>query len=222
MSTAAGAPPESPPATEPPKYFQEGASGVPIAVFSFGFSILALSLANTEIIPIPGNLFVAVAFGTGALGMLVGGLAEFRNGQLFGASFAVAYACFLFTTAIILRWFAPEIGAAELAGAGGFGDSFGAYLLLWAVFTAFLTIGTYYINLPAFLAFALLVVVYVLLGIVNITQPTSLTLTHIAGWVGLADGICAWWVGMGLVLNATAPREIIPLVPYPYGRGRHD
>ena len=30
---------------------------------------------------------------------------------------------------------------------------------MWAVFTAFMTFGAYYVNLPAFLAFALLVVV---------------------------------------------------------------
>ena len=94
---------------------------------------------------------------------------EFRNGNLFGATFCVIYACFLFTTPMILRWFGPEISLDRVAGVGGFGDSFGAYLLVWAVFTAFLTYGAYYVNLPAFLAFLLLVVVYVLAGIVNIT-----------------------------------------------------
>jgi hypothetical protein len=36
--------------TEPPKYFQEGASGVLLAVFAFGFSVIALLLANAEIV----------------------------------------------------------------------------------------------------------------------------------------------------------------------------
>jgi succinate-acetate transporter protein len=204
-------------APEAPRYYQEGASGVPLAVFAFGFSVIMLSLANAEIFNINAGLFVPVALGTGALGMLVGGLAEFRNGNLFGATFAVAYACFLFTTPIILRWFAPEIALERVAGVGGFGDSFGAYLLVWAVFTAFLTYGAYYINLPAFLAFLLLVVVYVLLGIVNITSPSSNFLLNLAGWIGIADGICAWWVGMGLVLNDMGPRPIIPMPAYPYG-----
>ena len=83
---------------------------------------------------------------------------EFRNGNLFGATFGVAYACFLFTTPMILRWFAPR--DLSVRSVGGFGDSFGAYLLMWAVFTAFMTYGAYYVNLPAFLAFLLLVVVY--------------------------------------------------------------
>jgi succinate-acetate transporter protein len=207
-----------PVATEPPKYFQEGASGVPLAVFAFGFSVIALSLANAEIVKPGASLFVPIAFGTGTLGMLVGGLWEFRNGNLFGATFGVGYACFLFTTALILRWFAPEISAQEVVGASGFGDTFGAYLLMWAVFTALLTIGAYYINLPAFLAFALLVVVYLLAGIVNITEPGSNTLLNITGWIGIVDGLCAWWLGIALVLHGMGPREIFPLVPYPYGR----
>jgi succinate-acetate transporter protein len=218
MATAADVPPAAA-RPEPPKYFQESASGVPLAVFSFGFSVLALSLANAEIFNLNASLFVPVAFGTGALGMLVGGIIEFRNGNLFGATFGVSYACFLFTTPLILRWFAPEIALDRVAGVGGFGDSFGAYLLLWAVFTAFLTIGAYYINLPAFLAFLLLVIVYVLVGWVNIAAPESNTMLNIAGWIGLADGACAWWLGMAILLNGMGPRPILPLPSYPYGRG---
>jgi succinate-acetate transporter protein len=201
--------------TAPPAAATEAASGVPLAVFAFGFSVLALSLANAGVIEAPAGLFVPVAFGTGALGMLVGGLWEFRNGNLFGATFGVAYACFLFTTPMILRWFAPVI---SVRNAAEFGDSFGAYLLMWAVFTAFLTFGAYYINLPAFLAFALLVIVYALAGIVNIAGPEGTTLLRITGWIGILDGICAWWVGFGLVLNGMGPKPVIPLIPYPYGK----
>jgi succinate-acetate transporter protein len=199
---------------EPAKYFQEAASGTPLAVFGFGFAITMLSLANAEIIPPTASVFIPVALGTGASLMLVGGLWEFRNGNLFGATFGVAYAGFLFTTAAMLRWFAPEI--TDAAGPGGFGDGFGAYLLVWALFTAMLSVGAYYINVPAFIAFVLLVVVYVLLGIVNITQPSSAFLTNLAGWVGLADGAAAFYLGMGIVLNPMGARELLPMKSYPY------
>jgi succinate-acetate transporter protein len=191
----------------------EAASGVPLCVFAFGFSVLALSFANAGWIDGAAGLFVPVAFGTGALGMLVGGLWEFRNGNLFGATFGVGYACFLFTTPMILRWFAPEV-----ENASQFGDSFGAYLIMWAIFTAFMTYGAYYVNLPAFLAFLLLTVVYLLAGIVNIAGPEGTTLLRITGWVGVLDGLCAWWVGFGLVLNGMGPKPLIPLIPYPYGK----
>lgn len=208
MSTPDAAP------LEPVKHFPETASGVPIAVFGFGFSLTMLSLANAEIVTPAANLFVPVALTTGALGMLVGGLWEFRSGNLFGATFGVGYACFLLTTAAMLRWFAPQL--TEAAGPGGFGDAFGAYLIVWALFTALLAVGAYYINMPAFIAFTLLVVVYVLLGIVNITEPTSSFLTNLAGWVGLADSAAAFYLGMGIVLNPMCSRELLPMMPYPY------
>jgi succinate-acetate transporter protein len=216
-AVAEPSPPAAPVAAEAPPLAV--ASGVPLAVFGFGFSVIALSMANAEFFNPAASLFIPVAFGIGALGMLVGGLMEFRNGNLFGATFGVAYACFLFTTPMILRWFGPEITLDRVAGIGGFGDSFGAYLILWAIFTAFLTYGAYYVNLPAFLAFFLLILVYLGAGIVNIASPSSATLIHITGWIGLADGICAWWVGFGLVLNDMGPRPILPMYPYPYGRG---
>jgi hypothetical protein len=50
------------------------------AVIAFGFSVMALSLTNAEIINIQAGIFVPIAFGTGALGMLVGGLWESRQG----------------------------------------------------------------------------------------------------------------------------------------------
>ena len=154
---AADAEPAAPPAPETP------ASGVPLAVFAFGFSVIILSMANAGWIDARAGLFVPVAFGTGALGMLVGGLMEYRRGSLFGGTFALSYACFLLTTPLILQFFAEDV--TTLAGALAFGQAFGAYLLLWAIFTAFLAYGTYYIALPGFLAFVLLVIVYLLAGI---------------------------------------------------------
>lgn len=217
MATTADVPPSTA-EPEASKYYIEPASGVPIAVIAFGFSVIALSLANAEIIKLQAGLFVPVALGTGALGMLVGGLAELRTGNLFGSTFALAYACFLFTTAMILRWFAPEITALKAVGVSGFGDTFGAWLIMWTVITLLFAYGAYFINLPAFLAFVLLAIVYAGAAIVNITEPTSNTLLNIVGWIGIADGLCAWWVGMGLALNTMGPRPVIPMIPYPYGK----
>jgi hypothetical protein len=45
---------------------------VPIAVIALGFSVMALSLANAEIIH--AGISVPIVIGTGALGILVGGL----------------------------------------------------------------------------------------------------------------------------------------------------
>jgi succinate-acetate transporter protein len=194
-------------------FYPDIATGVPLAVACFGFSVAVLSLSNAHIVnPTAIGIFVPVALITGGLGMFTGGVAEFRRGNTFGATFGVIYACFLITTGAILQFFQPGITAA--AGVDNFGDAFGAYLILWAIFTGMLTVGARYINLPAFIAFGLLTIVYVVLGINNIVQPTSTTLAKIGGWIGLADAAAAWYLSSAIVLNATIGRDVLPLFPY--------
>jgi succinate-acetate transporter protein len=197
-------------------FFPEQGVGVSLAVGSFGFAVLMLGLANARIFtPNAGEIFVPVAIGTGALGLLIGGLWEFRANNVFGGTFAVFYAGFLLTTGLMLKLFQPSI--LDAAGAGGFGDAFGAWLLLWAVFTTMLSLGAYYINMPAFMAFVLLAIAYLLLGIANISGVGDLatTLSKAGGWVLIADGATAWYLSWALAVNPLA-HDRLPLFPYPY------
>ena len=125
------------------------------------------------------------------------------------------YAGFLLATGLILREFSADISS--VAGALAFGDAFGSWLLLWCVFTAGLTYAAYYVNMPAFLAFALLTVAYLLLGLANISNPgdTATLLTKLGGWVLIADGLCAWYLSWGLAVNSVVG-DRIPLFPHPY------
>jgi succinate-acetate transporter protein len=60
--------------------------GVPLAVGTFGFSVLVLGLPTSRIIsPDALGIFVPVAFGTGALGLFIGGLWEYRATELRGS-----------------------------------------------------------------------------------------------------------------------------------------
>jgi uncharacterized protein len=203
------------PVSGPGIAFPATATGVPLSVFAFGFSVGILGLVDTGILSgLAVGMFIAIAIGTGAIGLLIGGLWDFRGGNLFAGTFGVAYALFLLTTGLILRFFAPGIVTA--AGANAFGDAFAAWLLMWAVFTAFMAIGAYQINMPAFLAFVLLAALYVILGIAGLggTAGWASSLTKIGGWVALADAVAAWYVGFGIVLNATIGKDVVPMFPH--------
>ena len=119
-------------------------------------------------------MFIAVAFGTGAFGLFIGGLMEYRANNIFGGTFALFYSAFLLTTAIMLRVFAKEMeGPAFAAG-------FGTWLLLWCVFTFMLSWAAWHINMPAFLAFVLLALGYLLFGLANLSgsPETAAALEH--------------------------------------------
>jgi succinate-acetate transporter protein len=191
--------------------------GVSLSVGVFGFSVLMLGMASARIFtPAATSIFVPVAIGLGVFGLLLGGIFEMRANNVFAGTFSLLYAGFLLATGLILRGtLSPDL--AKAAGALGFGDAFGAWLLLWCVFTAGLTYAAYYVNMPAFLAFALLTVAYLFLGLANISNPGDFAtfMTKAGGWVLIADGLAAWYLSWGLAVNSVVG-ERIPLYPYPY------
>lgn len=202
-------------ATGPGHTFPATASGVPLSAFAFGFSVGFLGLVDTGILaPAAASIFIAVVMGIGAVGLLVGGLWEFRSGELFGGTFGVAYAGFLISTGLILRFFAAAVTTA--AGPVGFAHAFAAWLILWAIFTAVLAVGARTISLAAFLPFLLAVAVLVLLaiGLLGGAAGWAGTVTKLGGWLALADGLAAWYLASALLLNNTMGRDLLPLWPY--------
>ena len=190
------------------------AGGVPLAGFAFAFAVGFLGLVETGILSSAANdIFIATCFGIGAVGLLIGGLWEFRAGELFGGTFGVGYAGFLFSTALILKFFAGPIITA--GGVLAFDHAFAAWLILWALFTAVFAAGARSINLPAFAAFSLAFIVLVVLAIANLggTASWTTTVSKIGGWVAILDGFAAGYLASAIVLNVTLGREVLPLWP---------
>lgn len=202
----------TPPAEAPPGFVPEAGVGTPLAVGTFGFSVLMLGIPNAGLINADAaGIFVAVAFGTGAFGLFIGGLVEFRANNVFGGSFALFYSAFLLTTALMLRFLAGEMDSAAFA------EGFGAWLFLWFIFTLMLSWGAWYINMPAFLAFFLLAVAYLVLALANFVGSSAATetLNTVGGWVLIIDGLAAWYLSWGLAVNGMVGDKI-PLWPHPY------
>ena len=190
------------------------APGVPLAAFAFAFAVGFLGLVQTGILSSAANdIFLATCFGIGSVGLLIGGLWEFRSGELFGGTFGVGYAGFLFSTALILKFFAGPIIAA--GGPLAFDHAFAAWLILWALFTAVFAIGASSISLAAFAPFTLAFAVLVLLAIANLGGAASWTtdVSKIGGWVAIADGFAAGYLAAAIVLNVTLGRELLPMWP---------
>ena len=63
------------------------AGGVPLAAFAFAFAVGFLGLVETGIVTSAANdIFLATCFGIGAIGLFIGGMWEFRGGELFGGT----------------------------------------------------------------------------------------------------------------------------------------
>jgi uncharacterized protein len=190
------------------------APGVPLSAFAFAFAVGFLGLVESGILSSAANdIFIATCFGIGAVGLLIGGLWEYRAGELFGGTFGVGYAGFLFSTALILKFFAGPIIAA--GGVLAFDHAFAAWLILWALFTAVFAIGASSISLAAFTPFTLAFIVLVVLAIANLGGTASWTadVTKVGGWFAILDGFAAGYLGAAIVLNVTLSRELLPMFP---------
>ena len=199
-------------------YYPATADGTALGLAGFAFGLMLLSLVQVEWIPLTSlTIVVPVALGYSALGTLIGGLWGFRANNAFTALWGISFAGFWISLALILRFFAADVIAA--AGQGGFLDAFGTYLLLWAIVSGYCTIAAWFVARPAFLAFLLLTIVFILLGISNIIAPDSPTvgLRKVGGYIGLIDALIAFYVSAVLLINTTSGKQLLPLWPYPYG-----
>jgi len=190
------------------------APGVPLSAFAFAFAVGFLGLVETGILSSAANdIFIATCFGIGAVGLLIGGLWEYRAGELFGGTFGVGYAGFLFSTALILKFFAGPIIAA--GGVLAFDHAFAAWLILWALFTGVFAIGASRISLAAVAPFTLAFIVLVILAIANLGGTASWTsnIARVGGWFALLDGFAAGYLGAAILLNVTLARELLPMWP---------
>ncbi len=190
------------------------APGVPLSAFAFAFAVGMLGLVQSGILSSAANdVFIATCFGIGAVGLLIGGLWEFRSGELFGGTFGVGYAGFLFSTALILKFFAGPMIAA--GGPLAFDHAFAAWLILWALFTGVFAIGASAISLAALAPFSLAFIVLVLSAIANLGGTASWTVdvTKISGWFAILDGFAAGYLASAIVLNVTLSRELLPMWP---------
>lgn len=201
-------------------FYPATASGTALGLLGFASSLALLSMANAEWFNLAALLIVAPAsFGFGAVALILAGMWEFRGGNAFNATWEVAYGCFWLFLGLQLTVFSPKLLVA--AGATGASHALGAYLLIWAVLTAGFTVGTWFVARPAFIAFALLTVVFVVLGVGDLVSSadTAETLRKIGGWVGVVDALVAIYLAFGLMLNPLFGRSVIPLGLYPYKKG---
>jgi succinate-acetate transporter protein len=190
------------------------AGGVPLSAFAFAFAVGFLGLVETGILSSAANdIFLATCFGIGAIGLFIGGMWEFRGGELFGGTFGVGYAGFLFSTALILKFFVGPMIAA--AGVANFDHAFAAWLILWALFTGVFAIAATTISWTAVAPFALAFVVLVVLAISNLGGTASWTtdVAKVGGWVALLDSFAAGYLGAAIVLNVSMGKSLLPLFP---------
>jgi succinate-acetate transporter protein len=99
----------------------------------------------------------------------------------------------------------PELGLAQPAGK----TAMAAYLLMWGMFTALMTVSAARLNKALLTVFVTLTILFVLLAI---GQYSPLIHT-IAGYEGILCGFTAIYTGFADITNDVYGRTVIPIWP---------
>ena len=72
-----------------------------------------------------------------------------------------------------------------------------------------IAIATWFVNRLLFATQTLLAVVFLVLGFANTGNSTGLA--KFGGYLGIIDAALALYLGIALIVNATASREVVPV-----------
>ncbi len=173
----------------------------PLGLLGFGMTTVLLNLHNAGVLPL-SVVIVCMGFALGGLAQIIAGIMEFKSGNTFGATAFTAYGCFWWS--LIIIWAKPSFATAPADE-----TSMGFYLLLWAIFTAFMFVGALKHNTMTKIVFGTLTILFLLLAIGDFSGVASIKV--IAGIVGIICGCSAIYAGLGQVVNNEYGREVCKL-----------
>ncbi len=177
------------------------ANPAPLGLMGFGLTTVLLNLHNIGLFGI-GSAILAMGIFYGGLAQIIVGIMEWKKKNTFGTVAFTSYGLFWLTLVGIIVL--PKYGfeAADTT-------AMTAYLFLWGLFSLVLFIGTFKLNKGLQVVFFLLVVLFMLLAISDMTHSASLK--KFAGFEGVLCGLSAMYVGAAQILNEVYKRTVLPL-----------
>ncbi|MEC3997707.1 acetate uptake transporter [Actinacidiphila sp. DG2A-62] len=178
----------------------------PLGLAGFAATTFVLSSFNAHLIN--QSLLTVVlplALFYGGLVQLLAGMWEFRKGNTFGATAFGSYGAFWLSYAAYVKFVVADLPADKAHQATGL------YLLIWAIFTVYMTVAALRTSGALLAVFAFLAATFVVLTIAEFAQSTGTT--KVGGWLGLITAVLAWYASFAVVTNATWKRTLLPVFP---------
>jgi uncharacterized protein len=182
------------------------ADPVPVGLAGFGLTTFMLSMIEVGAISktaLPVVLGSALAYG--GLLQLLAGMWAFVRHNTFAAVALGSYGAFWISYWALNTFYLSKIPGSEQASA------LGLFLISWAVFSFYMWIVSFRVNVGVMLVFLTLWPAYLLLGLGTVNASAGLT--HVGGAFGIATALLAWYVSFAETLHNTLGRAVAPLVP---------
>ena len=186
----------------------------PLGLAGFAGTTFFLSTVNTNMLGASVQTIVlGLALFYGGLAQLLAGMWEFVKGNTFGAAAFASFGAFWMSFWYLLNHLPKDAPAKDVL------HGVGLYLLVWAIFTAYMTIAATRTSGAILSVFFFLTLTFVALTIGFLSErPTEFAKNsnawiHLGGWLGLVTALLAWYASLAGVMNATAKRVVFPTFP---------
>lgn len=180
------------------------ANPAPLGLCCFGLTTVLLNLHNAGFFGLDA-MILSMGIFYGGLAQILAGYMEWRKNNTFATTAFISFGSFWLTLAGIIAL--PRLGVADPPTA----TAMAYYLGIWGVFAFVLFIGTFRLNRALQVTFFLLVVLFGLLVMGDVTGDRSWT--TLAGYEGIVCGFAAIYTGLAQVINEVYGRTICPLGP---------
>ncbi|CCV64680.1 GPR1/FUN34/yaaH family protein [Alteracholeplasma palmae J233] len=179
---------------------QKVSNPAPLGLMGFGMTTVLLNLHNSGIMQL-SMVIVAMGITLGGLAQIIAGIMEFKEKNTFGATAFTAYGFFWLSLVII--WIFNKQGFEVDKVSMGF------YLLLWALFTLVMFIGTLKHNRTSQIVFGSLMVLFLGLSLGDFTNVKVITI--ISGFIGIFCGLAAMYNAGAQIINQEFNKTVLPL-----------
>jgi hypothetical protein len=178
------------------------ANPAPLGLMGFGLTTVLLNLHNAGFIH-AGAMILGMGICFGGFAQVLAGLMEWKKKNTFGTVAFTSYG--FFWLSLVALMVLPRMGLAEKSDH----VAMAAYLFVWGLFTLVLFLGTLRTNVALMTVFFLLTILFVMLGVADLTHNAALT--RVAGFEGIVTGLAAIYLAAAEILNEVYGREVLPI-----------
>jgi uncharacterized protein len=179
----------------------------PLGLAGFAGTTFFLSVVNTGML---GDTVEGVVLGLalfyGGLAQLLAGMWEFVKGNTFGAVAFTSYGAFWMSFWYLINHLPSDAAPKDLF------HGVGVYLLMWGIFTAYMTVAAVRVSGAVLAVFVFLTLTFLVLAIGWLDNHSSGWI-HFGGWLGLITAALAWYASFATVVNWAFKRTVLPLFP---------
>jgi uncharacterized protein len=184
------------------------ADPAPLGLAAFAMTTVVLSCYNAHFLGAATEAVVLpLALAYGGLTQLLAGMWEFRRGNTFGATAFSSFGAFWLSYYVLVKDFAPVLAVSPDGT-----KAIGLFLLVWAIFTAYMAIAAIRVSGAVLAVFVALASTFIVLAIANFDHG-NMTITKIGGWFGLVTAVFAVYASFAGVAASTFGRPIVPTFP---------